>query len=125
MPVVSELFVSGRVADLVLAVMLVEALGLVAIHRRTGRGLPPAAVLLNLAAGAALLLALRGALVGAGWGWIALALTGALVAHLADLRQRWSGTGLGRTRLSEGTTPLLYTIKTGNLDQDKGAVSSR
>lgn len=118
MPVVSELFVGGRVADLVLAVMLVEALGLAAIHRRTGRGLPPAAVLLNLAAGAALLLALRGALVGAGWGWIALALTGALVAHVADLRQRWSAPRPGPTRLSGGTAPVLYRIKTKSLDQD-------
>jgi hypothetical protein len=125
MPVVSELFVSGRVVDLVLAVMLVEAIALAAYHRRTGRGLPPVAIVLNLAAGAALLLALRGALVGAGWGWIALALAGAFAAHLADLRQRWAATCPGQGRLSGGAARVLYRANSASPDKNEGVVSSR
>lgn len=86
---VRELFATGRVVDLVLAFMAVEAACLVAYRRRTGRGPRPADLVSNLLSGLCLLLALRAALVGAWWGWIGLALTAALVAHLADLRRRW------------------------------------
>jgi hypothetical protein len=124
-PVVSEIFAGGRVVDFVLAVMLVEAVALAAYHRRTGRGLAPVAIVPNLAAGAALLLALRGALVGAGWGWIALALAGALAAHLADLRQRWSARPPCPGGLSDGAAPVLYRVNRVRLDKNEGAVSSQ
>jgi hypothetical protein len=88
---VGELFATGLVADLILALVGLEALSLLAYRRRTGRGVAPADLVFNLLAGACLLLALRGALVGAGWGWIALCLGAALFAHLADLRRRWRG----------------------------------
>jgi hypothetical protein len=78
-------FASGRVADLVLLVLLLEALGLALWHRRTGRGLPPAAILGLALPGVALVLALRAALVGAGWAWVAAALIAAFAAHLLDL----------------------------------------
>ena len=42
-----------------------------------------------LLAGACLLLALRAALVGASWPWVAAPLAGAFAAHLADLGLRW------------------------------------
>jgi hypothetical protein len=122
---ISELLGGGRIADLVLAVLLIEAVALTAYHRRTRRGLVPAAVVLNLAAGAALLLALRGALVGAGWGWIALALAGALAAHLADLRQRWAAADPGQGGLSGGAAPVLHRSNRSGLDENEGAVSSR
>jgi hypothetical protein len=125
MPLVSELFVSGRVVDLVLAVMLVEAIALAAYHRRTGRGLPAVAIVLNLAAGAALLLALRGALVGAGWGWIALALAGAFAAHLADLRQRVAAARAGPGGLSGGAVHAPVSAKAGSFDINERVVSSR
>lgn len=83
------LFADGRIVDLVLGLTLLEAVALVAYHRRTGRGVAPADLAGNLLAGVCLLLALRGALAGAWWGWIALCLSGSLVAHLADLRRRW------------------------------------
>lgn len=83
------LFASGRVVDLILVFTVLEGLALVAYHRRTGRGPTPADLLGNLASGVALMLALRGALVGAWWGWIGLCLAGSLLAHLADLRRRW------------------------------------
>jgi len=84
-----EFFTSGRIADLIVLLMVVEGVLLIAYRRRTGRGIAGRALWGNLASGACLLLALRGALVGAHWTWIALALAGALVAHLADLRCRW------------------------------------
>lgn len=86
----TELFASGRIVDLILALMMLEGALLLAYRLRTGRGLAPADLAVNLLAGACLLLALRGALVGAGWGWIAICLAAALPAHLADLRRRFS-----------------------------------
>ncbi|MBL6455641.1 hypothetical protein JMJ55_09925 [Belnapia sp. T6] len=82
-------FASGRVVDLILLLMLTEALVVLAWWHRTGRGLAPAAFLPFLLAGACLMLALRAALVGAAWPWMALALLGALLAHLLDLWRRW------------------------------------
>jgi hypothetical protein len=93
---VAELFGSGRVVDLILALIVLEALALALIHRRTGRGIAPADFLPTLLAGACLLLALRAALAGSGWVWIAAALAGALAAHLADLRRRATGRRSGR-----------------------------
>jgi hypothetical protein len=88
---VEALIASGRIADVVLAVLVVEALALIVRHRRTGRGPAPAAVLANAAAGAALVLALKASL--AGWGVPAVALFLALggLAHGADLWIRLRG----------------------------------
>jgi hypothetical protein len=83
------LFAGGHVADLILVVLVIEAVVLIAWHRRTGRGLPPRAVLALALPGAALVVALRLALTGAWWGWIALALLAAFAAHLADIAVRW------------------------------------
>jgi hypothetical protein len=88
---VAELFSTGRIVDLILGLMAIEGLIFLAWWRLTGRGLAPGALTTNLASGACLLMALRGALTGAGWGWIALCLTAALLAHFADLRRRWVG----------------------------------
>ncbi len=85
----TELFQSGRVADLILMILLLEGLGLWYFHRRTGRGLALGAVLPFLLAGAAFALSLRAALTGAGWPLVALPLLGALGAHLWDLAARW------------------------------------
>jgi hypothetical protein len=86
---VAYLITSGRAVDLILLVMLVEAAVLLLLRRRIGRGPGPAELLAFLTAGAALLVALRAALVGAGWGWIALCLVVALLAHAASLALRW------------------------------------
>lgn len=82
-------FASGRIVDAILVFMAVEAALLVAYRVRTGRGIATADLLANLAAGATLLLALRAALVGGAWTWVAAALGAALVAHVADLSRRW------------------------------------
>jgi hypothetical protein len=85
----AALFANGHAVDLILLVVAVEAAGAVTWHRYTGRGLSPAAVFSLLLPGVFLLLALRGALVGAGWGWIAACLLAAFAAHLEDLARRW------------------------------------
>ncbi|MGJ3649101.1 hypothetical protein ACLB0R_11580 [Sphingomonas sp. GlSt437] len=77
------LFASGHAADIVLAVMLAEALWLV-----TRGGWTLTAVVLRLGPGALMLLAVRAALVGAAWPWIALPLILSLPLHLADLARR-------------------------------------
>jgi hypothetical protein len=86
---VSELVGIDRIVDFIIAASLVEALALIAYHRMTGRGLATAELLATLGAGLGLLLALRLALAGSWWGWIALALLAALAAHLVDLARRW------------------------------------
>ena len=83
------LFASGHIVDLILALTLLEAIVVVAYHQITGRGVAPVNLLSNLMAGVCLLLALRSALLGAWWGWIALWLSAALSAHVIDLRRRW------------------------------------
>lgn len=77
----TALFASGHAVDLVLGVLLIEALWLVV------RGAAPLAVLLRLAPGALMLVALRAALVGLDWRWIALPLLLSFPLHLADLRR--------------------------------------
>jgi hypothetical protein len=69
--------------------VLVELLVLRWWLPRSGSPLRLVELMPNLLAGAALLLALRLALADADWWWLALALTTALIAHLADLQSRW------------------------------------
>ena len=83
------LFGHGRIVDLILVLMVVEAIVLVAWRRRRGAGIAPFDLVVSLLAGAFLLLALRAALTGAAWPTIALWLAAALVAHIADLARRW------------------------------------
>lgn len=85
----NELFSSGRIVDIIIALMIVEWVALVAYRAQTGKGIPPLALSINLLAGVLLMLALRGALVGADWKWIALCLAAALPAHITDLARRW------------------------------------
>ena len=84
-----ELITSGRVVDVILVVVAIEFIVLALHHRRTGRGIAPAAILPNLLAGIFLLLALRAASGSGHAAWVALFLLLALLAHLADLQRRW------------------------------------
>lgn len=86
----AELFASGVIVDLILLLIAVEAALLYALTRWIGRGPSLAELLPNLLAGAFLLLALRAVITGAEWKWTAACLAAALVAHLADLRSRWT-----------------------------------
>jgi hypothetical protein len=85
----ATLFANGHIVDLILLLVAVEAVGAFIWHRRTGRGLSPGETLLLLLPGVCLLAALRGALVGAWFGWIAVWLLAAFAAHLCDLARRW------------------------------------
>lgn len=101
----APLFASGRIVDGILLLVAGEALVLAWLVRR--RGSPPLPSLLaNLASGAALMLALRAALVGAGWIAVAAWMLAGLVAHLADLGLRIR-TAMAHRRRSPapGTTP--------------------
>jgi hypothetical protein len=77
------------VLDVVIAMTVLEAVLLVAYHRRTGRGLSGRDVLAPLASGMFLVLGFRLYTLGADWMWIGLCLLGAFVTHLADLIRRW------------------------------------
>ncbi len=87
----AELFSSGHVVDLIIALMVVEALVLLVWRRRLGHTIAPGPLVASLLAGFFLLLALRGALTGAPWLVVAGWLLAALVAHLGDLAGRWNG----------------------------------
>jgi hypothetical protein len=89
--------------DAILAGVGLEALLLGALLRRASAERWIGPCLLTLASGAALLLALRGAVAGAGAPWIPLALLGALLAHTASLWQ-------GRRAL---TAPLTGAVSDG------------
>lgn len=73
--------------DLLLALMAAEGLWLTARRHRGGSS--PGNPWPFLAAGAAMLVALRLALTGAWWGWIALSLALSGIAHVLDLAGRW------------------------------------
>ncbi len=75
--------------DVILGLVVVEAIALTAWARVTGRGLAPRAILGTLASGFFLMLATRLAVGAAGAGPIAACLLGSLVAHVADLALRW------------------------------------
>jgi hypothetical protein len=77
------LFASGHAVDLVLGVIALELVVLVArAHWRI------ADAVLCLAPGVLMLLALRAALIGLDWRWIALLLLASFPVNLADLARR-------------------------------------
>ena len=77
------LFASGHAVDIVLAVIGVELVWLVGTRRWRFTD-----AILRLAPGALMLLALRAALTGLEWRWIALPLLLSFPVHLADLARR-------------------------------------
>lgn len=81
-------YTSTRVVDFILVLVAIETVVLVALHRRTGWGIPPRVLVPNTLSGVFLLLALRCALVQAEWFWLAACLLGALLAHLRELWTR-------------------------------------
>jgi len=85
---IASFFASGLAADVILFVMLLELVALSVMYQRTGRGIPPLDLVFSLGAGACLVLAFRGALVGAGVGWIGGALLISFALHIADQLRR-------------------------------------
>jgi hypothetical protein len=86
----NALFANGWIIGWILAGMILEAVGLAALHAWRGRGVAPKDYLANLASGMCLLLAMRLALGGAWWGLTAVSLLAALIFHVADLARNWS-----------------------------------
>ena len=87
--VIGDWFESGAVIWLVLAFVMMEAVLLLTIRKRTGRGGRPLPLIANLAAGAFLMLAIRAALLDQTWIWISLFMLLALIAHLLDIGGRF------------------------------------
>jgi hypothetical protein len=85
----ATLFDSGRIVDLVLAIVAAETIVLIVLNRITGRGPAPSAVVVTALSGVFLMLALRAALTGRDWTAVSLPLLGAFAAHIADLWMRW------------------------------------
>lgn len=85
-----ETFVS-RLVDVIVVLVVVEALCLLVYRGRTGRGIRPAGIVLMLLPGVCLVLALRAGLAGGASVSVLAWLTAALIAHIADLcyRQGW------------------------------------
>ena len=77
------LFASGHAVDIVLAVIAIELVWLVGSKRWRVSD-----AVLRLGPGALMLVALRGALTGHDWRWIALPLLLSFPLHLADLARR-------------------------------------
>ena len=84
MGMINAFFASGHAADLVLAVLALEAVWL----KLQGWSWLRIAGLVGPAV--FIVLALRAALVGAGWEWVAVLLALSLPVHLMDLRSRLS-----------------------------------
>jgi hypothetical protein len=76
-------FSRGHAVDGILLILLTEAVWLT---RWRGWGI--GATALRLLPGAFMLLALRAALTGMAWPWIALALAASFPFHVADIRRR-------------------------------------
>jgi hypothetical protein len=85
----ASIFQSEAIADIVIAVMAIEALVLIALRSRF-RNLQIADAIAFLAAGFFLALALRAAMTGAAWPWLAACLAAAFLAHVADMWRRLS-----------------------------------
>jgi hypothetical protein len=87
---VVRLFQSGRIVDCILVFMAVETMVLILIRKQDWLRLRLPDLLVNIGAGAALLMALRAALRGEAWQAMALWLLLALGFHLGELTLRWS-----------------------------------
>lgn len=97
MALLTDALTSGRLVELIVLLMLLEAGVLLWLRRRSGGAVPPLGVLAMIAAGVCLMLALRAALVDAGVASIATWLGLALLAHAGDLAMRWQRPRRGRS----------------------------
>jgi hypothetical protein len=79
---VTEFFTSGRAVDVVLAVLVIEGMILI------WQGRSALNVFAALVPAVLMMVALRAALTGAAWPWIAVPLAAAFPVHLIDLKLR-------------------------------------
>ncbi|MEM1412193.1 MAG: hypothetical protein AAGH19_07515 [Pseudomonadota bacterium] len=90
MEFLEQFVMSGRIVDLMLAVLVVETIWLAWRGKRLGKGLPLAQLITNAGAGGSLMLALKAVLTQAGLFWVVAALLASLVFHSSDLFLRWT-----------------------------------
>ena len=83
-----DFVMSGRIADVALAAMALEALLLFFLTRHSPL-IARLGIAVNLLAGATLVLAVRFALTSDGWPYVIAAFCGSLLCHAADLWVRW------------------------------------
>jgi predicted component of type VI protein secretion system len=104
--------------DLIVGLVALEALVVICWRGMFQSGPAPLAFVVNLLAGAFLLLALRCALAGSSQAAIAVCLSAALVAHLADLRLRWQGAA------AKQAAPLVVLERASMLQPTTGNVTA-
>lgn len=85
-----QTFAGTALIDIVIAATLLEWVALSLLWRRRRRGLPPLALSLTLLPGLCLMLAVRSAMLGLSWYSVALLLAASGLAHMIDLRKRWT-----------------------------------
>ena len=78
-----------RLVDGIIALVILEAVGLLAFRRARGRGMPSREIISFLGAGAGLLIALRVLISDGRFVWFAAAMLVSLVMHLWHVKQRW------------------------------------
>lgn len=81
-------FSSGRIVDLLLAIVALEAVLVFAFRQPLSALFDLRGFFISLASGVCLMLALRGALTGAAWTAIAPFLLASLGAHVAEIARR-------------------------------------
>jgi hypothetical protein len=86
----AEFFLGGTAVDIVLAMVVVEAVALAFASRLGPRARALQGLGWSMASGGCLVVALRVAVAGGPWPLLAAGIAGSLAAHLMDLRQRWN-----------------------------------
>ena len=89
MDTLQSLITTGRIVDVMLAFVVLEIIILGLYRRATGNGIPMPKLLVNIGAGSSIMLALRAALTGADWKWIAVWLVCGLLFHSSDIALRF------------------------------------
>ncbi|MGA7266273.1 MAG: hypothetical protein EHM74_06405 [Hyphomicrobiales bacterium] len=99
-----ELIRSGRIAHVIIAILLIELVVVSVYLLRRGRTREVLSAGASIIAGGALVMALGLALAGGGWKGIGVCLLISLVAHLAELVIRLSRQDAGSNRSGIGPT---------------------
>lgn len=118
----AEFILSGRAIELILGLVVCEALLILWVRLRRGRGPALPGFFASLLAGVFLMLALREALAGGSYLVLAICLTGALVAHLADLAMRWQAPSAAAPRVA---TPQLRATVSSRADPSRSRPAPR
>ena len=85
-----QLIDSGRIADVILAIIMLELFGLLALRCMLQRGPKIIDIFGTLLSGIFLIAALRSGITGTHWTITASFLLAALLAHVFDIWRRWT-----------------------------------